>query len=179
MGRREHDLGATAVEQFGHLSGDLDHRAGVIVGNRHGACEADGVLLESTGIAEPVGDDASGLSHGEHAMGDDVGQADGLREALIPVDGVEVSGGAGVADEVEPGHPEGLGRQRGADNDVAHDDSSAVPRATMTVVVVTTCSPASVVRSTRVVRMSLPATARMASMVAVATRASPATMGRE
>ena len=50
----------------------------------------------------PVGDVPAGLRHGEHAVGDDVGQADRLGDPLVPVDHVEVTGRAAVLDQAEP-----------------------------------------------------------------------------
>ena len=68
----------------------------VVVGHDDRPGEAHAVLDDGAGVADPVGDDASGRGHREHAVGDDVGQAHGLGEALVPVDGVEVARGSGV-----------------------------------------------------------------------------------
>ena len=57
------------------------------------------VLEQAAGITEPVGDHASRDSHRVHAVGNDVGQADGGGEALVPVDDVEVTRGAGIANQ--------------------------------------------------------------------------------
>ena len=71
--------------------------ARVVVRDDDRPAEAHAVRLERAGVAGPVGDHAAGLGHREHAVGDDVGQADGLRDALVPVDDVEVAARAAVA----------------------------------------------------------------------------------
>ena len=86
--------------------------------------------------------------HGEHAVGDHVGQADRRGDALVPVDDVEVAGGAGVADEVRAVDREGLRRaarcrprRRPSARSRVTTASSSGPRAMSREVVVTTCSP--------------------------------------
>ena len=69
-------------------------------------------------VAGPVGDDPGRQRHGEHAVGDHVGQADRLRHPLVPVDDVEVAGRTGVPHQVGAADREGLGRQVEADLDV-------------------------------------------------------------
>src|SRR3569833_2360713 len=59
------------------------------------------VVASTKRRAGPVGDEPAALGHGEHAVRDHVGQADGLGEVLVPVDRVEVAGRARVLDQVQ------------------------------------------------------------------------------
>jgi hypothetical protein len=64
-------------------------------------------------------------------VSDHVGQADLGGEAGVPVDGIEIAGGAGVAHQRGPVNREPAGRQLGADLDlVERGHQLAVPRAT-------------------------------------------------
>ena len=113
-------------------------------------------------------------------------------ELLVPVDRVEVPGGARVLDEGGAGHGKGLGGQLGADLYVVVGDPrgtvrgigghagqpSSAARATSLVQAVTTCSPASSWTSPRMSRISLPAMDLIASMVEVTVSRSPARTGR-
>src|SRR6185312_16093477 len=119
--------------------------------------------------AGPGGHCPAHQGHREHAVGDHAGEAHRGREALAPVDRVEVAGGAGVADQIGPGDPEGL-RLEG------HGHSS--PRCTSLAQTVTTGSPASVDTSLRVVMTSCPPRLVISSTVLTQTSASPATIGR-
>ena len=69
---------------------DLDVGA-ALVGDDDRLGEAGAVLDDAAGVADPVGDDGDRRAHREHAVGDDVGQADLLGEALVPVDRVAVA----------------------------------------------------------------------------------------
>ncbi len=115
---------------------------------------------------------------------DDVGETDLDRELLVPVDGVEVPGGARVLHECGARHGEGPGRQLGTDLDVVirdlrrHGQPSSAARATSLVTAVTTCLPASSWTSPRMSTMSLPAMDLIASMVEVTVSRSPARTGR-
>ena len=152
-----------------HLAGDLQGRPGVVVRHHDRPGEADAVLLHRAGVAGPVGDHPGRLGHGEHAVRDHVGQADRLGDPLVPVDQVEVAGGPGVHDQVDPLDPEGLRGQLGPHLDVVvpdrHRQPPAVPRATRVEYAVRTGSPSTVETSPRVVSRSLPAAERMLSTV--------------
>src|SRR5690606_33994732 len=121
-----------------------------------------------------------------HAVRDDVGQADLLGEPLVPVDGVEVTGGARVLDESGAVHREGPSGQLGADLDVGVGDlrrhgvrhAPSAARATSLVRAVTTCSPASSYPPPRMAGKSWPAIALMPSMVETTESRSPARTGR-
>ena len=87
------------------------------------------------------------------------GQADGRRDALVPVDDVEVAAGAGVPDEVDALQREGPLGDGVADGDgveggPAHAHSP--PRTTIVDVTVVTGSPACVAISDRVATMEWP-----------------------
>ena len=77
---------------------DLDVGA-ALAGDDDRLGEAGAVLDDPAGVAQPVGDDADRRAHGEHAVGDDVGQADGRGEPLVPVDAVAVEARPGVLHE--------------------------------------------------------------------------------
>ena len=66
-------------------------------------------------------------------MRDDVGQTNFVGDPLIPVDDVEVSGGAGVSNERLPGDTEIARGNLVPDVDAPHAVSLSVPRATSTV----------------------------------------------
>ena len=68
-------------------------------------------LGDRAGVSGPIVHQPARGGHGEHAVRDDVGQADGPRDPLVPVDDVEVAARAGVADEVEAGQRKGARRQ--------------------------------------------------------------------
>ena len=145
--------------------------------------EPHAVLHDGTRIAYPVGHHSDYDGHGVHAVGDHVRQPDRRGRSLVPVDGVEVAGRAGVPDEVGALHPKALRRERVADLSVrsrGHDaaaSASAVPRATRVEYALTTGSPSSVATSARVVIMSLPAADRMVSTTIVVASRSPARTG--
>src|SRR3954471_21637945 len=122
-GRREIDAdGAVRLvlhgDDAGHLEDGATCRRPVAVGHHDRLGEADAVLDDGAGVACPVGHEARRGGHGQHAVRDDVGQADGGRDPLVPVDDVEVTAGAGIADEVETGQRERRGRQFVADRDL-------------------------------------------------------------
>ena len=66
-------------------------------------------------------------------MRDDVGQTNLVGDPLIPVDDVEVSGGAGVSNKRLPGNTEIARGNLVPDVDAGHAVSLSVPRATSTV----------------------------------------------
>ena len=72
-------------------------------GHRNHRREPHAVLDDRGRVAGPVGHQPGRRGHGEHAVRDDVGQPDGLREALVPVDDVEVAGGARVLHQLAAG----------------------------------------------------------------------------
>src|SRR5437764_2025438 len=154
----EVDAGDAVVGDVADLAAELDQRALLRVRHDDGPGEARAEVEQAAGIAEPVGDDAGGDGHGEHAVRDDVGKADFLGERLVPVDRVEVERGAGVADELLTGDPDLDGRELVAD---VHASS---PRTTSWARVVQSRSPAASVMSARRLMKSLPARAMMWSM---------------
>src|SRR5688572_16604863 len=185
-GDGEVDPDPAVVELGGDRGRDVDQRTGVVVGHRNGAGEAGAVLQDRPRVAHPVGDRARGERHREHAVGDHVGQADGPRNALVPVDDVEVAGRAGVAHQVGAADGKALSRQLGADLDVVVGDlgrhrrhpSPSGPRTTSVDSAVTTCSPPVVLTSARVVIMSCPPAERMVLMDTTVVSRSPARTGR-
>ena len=77
----------------------------VVVGHDDGPGEPGRVARpRPPGSPDPVGDEPAGERHGQHAVGDHVGQAHADGEPLVPVDRVEVAGRAGVADQVRARH---------------------------------------------------------------------------
>src|SRR6478672_1808903 len=78
-----------------HHTGDLDVGPRV-VGHDDRPGEAHAVVDDPAGVTHPVADHVDGRAHGEHAVGDDVGQPDRGGEVLVPVDGVAVQRGPGV-----------------------------------------------------------------------------------
>src|SRR5215207_898431 len=90
----EADQDPAAVD-LGHLALGGEGLAGL----DHGR-EPDLQSLDRGRVADPAGDHAGGDAHGVHAVGDHPGQPDGLGDLVVPVDRVEVAGGAGVADQV-------------------------------------------------------------------------------
>ena len=87
------------------------------VGDDDRAGETHAVLDDRARVAGPVGDDPDRGGHRVHAVGDHVGQAEGLRVARVPVDRVEVARCAGVAHQVDALDREVLGRDLVADAD--------------------------------------------------------------
>src|SRR5665647_285884 len=69
--------------------------------------EANLVVDDARGVAGPVDHRLHGKAHGQHAVGEHARQADGGRDVVTVVDGVEISGCPGVAHE-------GIARQREA-----------------------------------------------------------------
>ena len=64
----------------------------VVIGNWNGLREADAVLDDARWIAREVREDSGGFGHREHAVSNDVGKSHSRRDALVPVDDVEVTG---------------------------------------------------------------------------------------
>ncbi len=81
----EDDLGADAVVGHGHHGGE----AHVVLGHRGR-------------VADPGRDVAATQAHGQHAVGDRGVQTDLLGDLVVPVDRVQVTGYAGVVDQVHP-----------------------------------------------------------------------------
>ena len=96
-------LGGAVLAHLGDLPVISSSAPSPSSGTSTGPGELRGGLDDRAGIADPVGDDPSASGHGEHAVRDDVGQSDLGGEPLVPVDRVEVAGGAGVADQVGRG----------------------------------------------------------------------------
>src|SRR5262245_66032995 len=107
-------------------------------------------------------------------MGDHTGKADRVCGPVAPVDRVEVARGAGVPDQVGPGHAVRLGFEHLASLESRGRHARTTRRAQMD----TTGSPVSVVMSTRVVRNSFPARAMISSTWHDAASRSPARTGR-
>src|SRR5688572_12269089 len=185
-GDSEVDPDPAVLELGGDRGRDIDHRAGVVVGHGHRPGESGPVFEDGTRVADPVGDRAGGQRHGEHAVGDHVGEPDGAGDALVPVDDVEVAGRSGVAHQVGAADGKALSRQLGADLDVVVGDlgrhrrhpSPSGPRTTSVDSAVTTCSPPVVLTSARVVIMSCPPAERMVLMDTTVVSRSPARTGR-
>src|SRR5664280_2819260 len=161
----------------------------VVVGHHHRTGEADAVLHDGAGVADPVGDHPRRLGHRVHPVGDDVGQTDRGGEPLVPVDGVEVAAGAAVADQVDPLYREVDRGDLGADFYVGVPDSrghhasccaalAAVPRLTSVLYTVATRSLSTVVTSDWVVSSSLRPASRMSATRDVTASRSPARTGR-
>ena len=70
------------------------------VGDQYRFGEACLEIDDGGGVACPVGYELDCRAHGEHAVGDDAGQAHAGGEGFVPVDRVEVAGRAGVLDQV-------------------------------------------------------------------------------
>src|SRR6476661_1009488 len=180
------DAPGVGVDRLDH-TGDLDVGA-ALVGHDDRPGEAHAVLDHAAGVADPVGHDRDGGTHGEHAVGDDVGQPHLLGEPLVPVDRVAVEGGTGVLDEAGPVDVDRQRREGVADGDPVEgpdaggaarlDAHHSAPRMTMVEVAVQTGSPASVASSVRVVTIEWPPASRTVSTCRVPTTASPAVSGR-
>ena len=71
-----------------------------VVGHRDHRGEADVVLGDRGRVADPSGDEATAQAHGQHAVGDRGVQTDLLGDLVVPVDGVQIPGDAGVVDQI-------------------------------------------------------------------------------
>src|SRR6266508_2490338 len=174
--RDELHLGVPLIGEALHHAAHHDLGASIVVGYHHWPGEPDTVVDHGRRVANPLRHRLTGQRHRVHAVCDHAGQADRAGSPVVPVDRVEVAGGAGVADQVGPGDPECPGRQPVADlHRKLHGQPS--PRTTRTEPV-TTGSPASVTSSVRVVRMSWPPREAMSSTTHTHWRRSPAYTGR-
>src|SRR5215469_381075 len=170
-----------AVELLLDGPADLDGGARIVVGDDHRGGEPDPELDHRPGVPGPVGDVPARLGHGEHAVRDDVRQADRPRDPLVPVDDVEVPGCAAVLDQAQPGHRVAHGGQLGPGCNVrvAGGTAHSAPRSTSVEKPVQTCSPSTVRICVSVVSMVMGPTSRMAEIVDCAVTTSPARSGRE
>ena len=73
------------------------------------------VAGDRTGVARPCGGESGTQTHGEHSVGDHIGQPGQLGDALVPVDRVGVAGHPGVVHQVAAGQPGVVRRQLVAD----------------------------------------------------------------
>src|SRR6185369_88642 len=87
-------LDPAAEDDFGALA---------VVGYRHHSGETHVVLADGAGIADPGGDVTATKAHGQHAVRNRDVQAHQLGDLVVPVDGVQIAGNAGVVDEVLTG----------------------------------------------------------------------------
>src|SRR5215216_4344314 len=180
-------LGVEADQDPGAV--DLGHLAlggEGLAGLDHGR-EADPQALDRGRVADPAGDHPGGHGHRVHPVGDHPGQADRLGDLVVPVDRVEVAGGAGVADQVQAldglgDLGEGVARPHpGRVDPRAHAPlprGGAVPRDSRVALTVQTGSPASVVISVSRVSSSWRPLAAAAATLPLASSRSPARMGR-
>ena len=155
----------------------------VVVGDHDRGGEPDAVLGHRGRVPGPLGEEPAGQRHREHAVRDHVGQADRLGDALVPVDDVEVARGAGVPDQVRPGHLVLPGRDLGARLRCRGSRGLAIvspyaPRSTRVECAVQTCSPSTVLISVTVAIVVMLRTCLIDSIVVCATTTSPARSGR-
>src|SRR5689334_6519616 len=116
--RGDVDRHLAVVQLAGDDAGHFDRGALVVVGDHDRGGEPDAVLGHRRRIPGPLGEEPPGQRHREHAVRDHVRQADGLGDALVPVDGIEVARGACVPDQVGPGYLKLHGCDLRADLDV-------------------------------------------------------------
>src|SRR5262249_53248771 len=122
--------------------------------------------------AGPGGQRPASECHGVHAVRDHARQTHLGRDAVAPMDRVEVTGGAGVADQVRARDAVGLRCQRWR---VGHRSPSG--RTTSRAVAVTTTS-SPLITSVRVVRKPAPPRSVISAMVQTQVNSSPAYSGR-
>ena len=119
----EVDAHQRIVELLGNDSSDFEHSTGVVVGNHDGSGHAYAVVDQRARITNPIGHHATGLGHREHPVGDHVRETHTRRNALVPVDDVEVTGCTGIHHQVDALQMEGLRRKGSTHFDivVTHD----------------------------------------------------------
>ena len=100
-------IGVELSDGAADLDGGAGFRGSGGVGDQDRLGEAGLEVDDGGGVACPVGDQLHGGTHGEHAVGDHAGQFHARGEGLVPVDGVEVAGCAGVLDQVGAGDLDG------------------------------------------------------------------------
>src|SRR5271166_4517815 len=172
-----------AVELAGDGARDLDHGALVIVGHDDRRGEPDPEFRHRARIPGPLGEVPARQRHREHAVRDHVRQAHRLGDALVPVDHVEVTGGARVPHQVTPHYLVLPRRDLGACLRVVVAGAGHVfplyaPRSTRVDRAVQTCSPSTVRTSVTIAIVVMLRTCLIDSIVDCATTTSPACSGR-
>src|SRR5438270_2900738 len=99
--RHEIEPDAVAFELLGNRAGD-GHGVPTLGGDDDHRRETGLEPLDRAGVSGPVGDVLTHAPHGVHAVRDDVRESDRLRELLVLVDRVPVTGRVGVPDEILP-----------------------------------------------------------------------------